>query len=91
MHLHGSLAATGKGHLTDEAIAKALAPARVDFAWHPDARLDAHPNGMVFGLDHRIPNGTPLEAYRHYARRGREILGLPPLDATRTGWKRMAF
>jgi L-serine dehydratase len=47
VHLHGSLAATGKGHLTDEAIAKALAPAPVDFVWHPDEPLQAHPNGMV--------------------------------------------
>lgn len=47
--------------------------------------------GMVFGLDHRIPNGTPLENYRYYVKRGRELLGLPPLDGTRRGWRRMAF
>ncbi len=47
--------------------------------------------GTVFALDHRIPNGTPLENYRYYVRRGREILGLPPLDGTRRGWARMAF
>ena len=47
--------------------------------------------GIVFGLDHRIPNGTPLENYRYYVRRGREILGLPPLDGKAQGWGRMAF
>lgn len=47
--------------------------------------------GMVFGLDHRIPNGTPLENYRYYVKRGREILGLPPLTGTERGWGRMAF
>jgi hypothetical protein len=47
--------------------------------------------GTVFGLDHRIPNGTPLENYRHYVRRGREFLGLPPLDRRSQGWGRMAF
>jgi uroporphyrinogen-III decarboxylase len=47
--------------------------------------------GTVFGLDHRIPNGTPLESYRYYVRRGRELLGLPPLDGRSTGWGRMAF
>ena len=47
--------------------------------------------GMVFGLDHRIPNGTPLANYRHYVDTAREILGLPPRDATRTGWARMSF
>jgi uroporphyrinogen-III decarboxylase len=47
--------------------------------------------GMVFGLDHRIPNGTPLEAYRYYVQLGRELLGLPPRDPQARGWGRMAF
>jgi len=45
--------------------------------------------GMVFGLDHRIPNGTPLENYRYYVRTAREILGLEP--DPEPGWARMAF
>jgi uroporphyrinogen decarboxylase len=28
----------------------------------------------VLGLDHRIPNGTPLEAYRFYVRKAWEIM-----------------
>jgi len=47
--------------------------------------------GMVFGLDHRIPNGTPLENYRYYVDLGREILGLPPREPGKEGWRRMAF
>jgi uroporphyrinogen-III decarboxylase len=47
--------------------------------------------GMVFGLDHRIPNGTPLENYRYYVDLGREILGLPPRQPHQRGWGRMAF
>jgi uroporphyrinogen-III decarboxylase len=47
--------------------------------------------GTVFGLDHRIPNGTPIENYRYYVDTGRDMLGLPPRDSTRRGWKRMAF
>ena len=47
--------------------------------------------GTIFGLDHRIPNGTPLENYRYYVQRGREILGLPPLTPAARGWGRMAF
>lgn len=47
--------------------------------------------GIIFSLDHRIPNGVPLENYRYYVTLGREILGLPPLDGTRKGWGRMAF
>ena len=47
--------------------------------------------GCVFGLDHRIPNGTPIENYRFYVNTAREILGLPALDGKRKGWERMAF
>ncbi len=47
--------------------------------------------GIAFGLDHRIPNGTPLENYRYYVDLGREILGLPPRTPDKTGWRRMAF
>ncbi len=45
--------------------------------------------GMVFGLDHRIPNGTPIENDRYYVRTAREILGIEPKGAP--GWRRMAF
>ena len=37
--------------------------------------------GTEFGLDHRIPNGVPIENYRYYARLGREMLGLPEKGA----------
>ena len=46
IHLFGSLAATGKGHLTDIAIQRVLAPAEVRFLWHPEHVPDFHPNGM---------------------------------------------
>ena len=45
--------------------------------------------GNVFGLDHRIPNGVPLENYRYYVDTARELLGLPKRDGK--GWARMAF
>jgi len=32
--------------------------------------------GMIFGLDQRIPNGTPLENYKYYVDTGNEILDL---------------
>lgn len=47
--------------------------------------------GIVFGIDHRIPNGTPLENYKYYVDTAREILGLPPLSKSGKGWSRMAF
>jgi L-serine dehydratase len=46
--LFGSLAATGKGHLTDQAIIEALAPASVEILWKPGEQLPHHPNGMRF-------------------------------------------
>jgi len=47
--LYGSLAATGKGHMTDKAITEALEPAApVSIIWKPDVFLDYHPNGMKF-------------------------------------------
>lgn len=45
--------------------------------------------GTVFGIDHRIPNGVPLENYRYYVKTAREMLGLPPVSEK--GWARMAF
>lgn len=53
--------------------------------------LMAYSGGIVFGLDHRIVNGTPLENYRYYVNLGREILNLPPLNSNSMGWARMAF
>ncbi len=47
--------------------------------------------GCVFGLDHRIPNGTPLENYRYYVDTAREILNLPARNGRDKGWGRMAF
>lgn len=47
--LYGSLAATGKGHLTDAAILEILEPlAPVDIVWEPTVFLPFHPNGMKF-------------------------------------------
>lgn len=47
--LYGSLAATGKGHMTDKAIIdvlKQIAP--VEIVWEPSVFLPYHPNGMLF-------------------------------------------
>lgn len=47
--LYGSLAATGKGHMTDRAINEVLSQnAEVNIIWKPDIFLDYHPNGMKF-------------------------------------------
>lgn len=47
--LYGSLAATGKGHMTDVAILDTLEPhAPVELIWKPEIFLPFHPNGMTF-------------------------------------------
>ena len=47
--LYGSLAATGKGHMTDVAIIDTLQPhAPLDLLWEPEIFLPFHPNGMLF-------------------------------------------
>lgn len=47
--LYGSLAATGKGHLTDVAILDVLERhAPVDLVWEPKTVLPYHPNGMNY-------------------------------------------
>lgn len=45
--LYGSLAATGKGHMTDWAILNTL-HAPTEIIWKPEISLPLHPNGMLF-------------------------------------------
>ncbi|HLP49144.1 MAG TPA: serine dehydratase beta chain, partial [Candidatus Kapabacteria bacterium] len=46
VELFGSLAATGKGHLTDKVIMDTFAPITVQIAWKGKETLPLHPNGM---------------------------------------------
>lgn len=48
--LYGSLAATGKGHMTDVAVEEVLGrhEATVRIIWKPDVFLPYHPNGITF-------------------------------------------
>jgi len=49
--LYGSLAATGRGHLTDVAVTDALSQGGtvpVEIVWKPEVFLPYHPNGMKF-------------------------------------------
>ena len=46
--LYGSLAATGKGHLTDKAILDQMKGKLVEIVWKPKTFLPYHPNGMKF-------------------------------------------
>lgn len=44
--LYGSLAATGKGHLTDVALTQALHPQKLNIDWKPEVFLTKHPNSL---------------------------------------------
>ena len=71
--LYGSLAATGKGHLTDVSVERALQPIPVEFVWKTDEELPAHPNGMMFesfSSDNRL-----LAQWRGYSPGGGAIAG----------------
>ena len=47
IHLYGSLALTGKGHLTDTAILDTFND-NAEIIWHKDEKLPLHTNGMKF-------------------------------------------
>lgn len=64
--LYGSLAATGKGHLTDQAIEDVLLPtAPVQVEWQPQTFLPYHPNGMTFIAT--MPDGTTTTPWTVYS------------------------
>ncbi len=55
--LYGSLAATGRGHLTDRAILSVLEPAApTHIHWRADESLPFHPNGMRFESFYNDPH-----------------------------------
>lgn len=69
--LFGSLAATGKGHLTDQAIEQMLAPKKVDFIWQPQTFLPRHPNAMT--LEAIDPQGGIMDEWTVYSTGGGAI------------------
>lgn len=48
VELYGSLALTGKGHLTDWIIEKTLEPVKTEIVWKPEVVHPFHTNGMRF-------------------------------------------
>ncbi len=64
--LYGSLAATGKGHMTDVAILRVLEEqAPVDLHWKPTVFLPFHPNGMKFAV--KQDDGTLADEWTVYS------------------------
>ena len=63
--LYGSLAATGRGHLTDRVLLDTLGPERTELQWHPEVELPRHANGMTFTA--RDGAGASLESWTTYS------------------------
>ena len=75
--LFGSLASTGKGHLTDVAVIKGLEPMKVNIIWEPDKELNNKHNGMRFVAMDGPHKGEKYECH--------SIGGGALLDATTKG------
>ena len=80
--LYGSLAATGKGHMTDVAILDTLTPhAPVDLKWAPEIFLPFHPNGMLFKS--KDETGKVTDEWTVYSVGGGALAeeGIPKIDS----------
>lgn len=70
--LFGSLAATGKGHLTDKTILEALAPVETEIVWKPEVVRTLHTNAMLYeALDE---NGQVFDEWTVYSVGGGAIV-----------------
>jgi len=70
--LYGSLAATGKGHLTDKVLRESFPEEKVKILWEKDVVLPEHPNGMKFeAFDH---SGNLMDSWTVFSVGGGDIL-----------------
>ena len=69
--LYGSLAATGRGHMTDRAILDVLGADRTSIIWQPEVVLPYHPNGMEF--ESFDESGTVIDDWTVYSVGGGRI------------------
>ncbi|MCE1190034.1 MAG: L-serine ammonia-lyase [Ignavibacteria bacterium] len=82
--LYGSLAATGKGHLTDKAIHATFEGREHEILWKPENRLPLYSNGMLFEV--LSDKGRSLDSWKVYSTGGGAILeeGQTPEDKKKT-------
>ena len=74
--LYGSLAATGKGHMTDAAILEVLQPvAKTNITWEPKTFLPFHPNGMLFESYNESGMGSDAGCGSSWSGSGRHLAG----------------
>ena len=72
VELYGSLAATGKGHLTDWVIIETLKPKACEIIWKPQVIKEFHTNGMMFQAFDKEEN--LLETWEVYSVGGGSIM-----------------
>ena len=70
--LYGSLAATGKGHLTDRAVLDACEGRKCTICWEPKENLPVHPNGIIVATVDE--NGQRLDPWTYYSVGGGDII-----------------
>ena len=82
--LYGSLAATGKGHMTDVAILEVLEPlAPTTIIWEPTVFPEYHPNGMLFKAFRA--DGSLAEAWTVYSIGGGALSEGPGKEMSQSG------
>ena len=82
--LYGSLAATGKGHMTDIAVSEVLEPiAPVQILWRPDIVPEYHTNGMLFKAFG--PSGEVLDEWKVFSIGGGALSEGPGRDLSVSG------
>lgn len=70
VELYGSLAATGKGHLTDFAVENGLSPHPCEIKWFPTVFLPFHPNAMKFFA---LKEGKTIDEWTIYSIGGGDL------------------
>ena len=83
--LYGSLAATGRGHMTDVAIENELKPKPVTFIWKPTVTLRYHVNGMTIRA---MKNNSEVGQETYYSVGGGAIVADSTLPANADSYKR---
>ncbi len=78
VNLFGSLAATGRGHLTDQALQQVFGARPLEIIWRPTEELPLHPNGMRF--EARDAAGSELATWEVYSVGGGALLDQSGLE-----------
>lgn len=88
--LYGSLSATGKGHMTDQAILDVLGNDKTEIIWSKEF-LDFHPNGMKFECKNTSDEADFFDAWIVFsvgggalAEEGQDSIELPEIYAMNT-------